>query len=106
MDQLFEPEEAPPEAGAWETTSGPLAARMRPRTLDDFVGQELARRVRVLELAGVDPAAPLDDQVAQQRDVGRRAAESDQPEASPFAQDGGQRHAHGARPYRRGGRAP
>jgi hypothetical protein len=38
--------------------------------------------------------------------VRRRAAEADQPEAPPFAQDGGQRHAHGARPYRRTGRSP
>ena len=37
MDQLFEPEEARPDAPALD---GPLAARMRPRTLDDFVGQE------------------------------------------------------------------
>src|SRR5215204_5568638 len=37
MDQLFEPEEAPPEAAPLD---GPLAARMRPRALDDFVGQE------------------------------------------------------------------
>jgi putative ATPase len=37
VDQLFEPEEARPEAPPLD---GPLAARMRPRTLDDFVGQE------------------------------------------------------------------
>jgi putative ATPase len=40
MDQLFEPEQpegARPEAAPLD---GPLAARMRPRTLDDFVGQE------------------------------------------------------------------
>src|SRR5215218_5497936 len=40
MDQLFQPEEpdeARPEAPPLD---GPLAARMRPRTLDDFVGQE------------------------------------------------------------------
>src|SRR5919108_4840046 len=37
MDQLFEPEEARPEEPALD---GPLAARMRPRTLDEFVGQE------------------------------------------------------------------
>jgi putative ATPase len=37
MDQLFEPEEARPEAPAID---GPLAARMRPLALDDFVGQE------------------------------------------------------------------
>ncbi len=40
MDQLFEAE--PPEEGRPEPppVDGPLAARMRPRTLDDFVGQE------------------------------------------------------------------
>jgi putative ATPase len=40
VDQLFqpeEPEESHPDATALD---GPLAARMRPRTLDDFVGQE------------------------------------------------------------------
>jgi putative ATPase len=43
VDTLFEPEPEPeaddprPEA---PPTDGPLAARMRPRTLDDFVGQE------------------------------------------------------------------
>ena len=37
MDQLFEPEEAEPEAPPLD---GPLAARMRPRTLDGFVGQQ------------------------------------------------------------------
>jgi putative ATPase len=37
VDQLFEPEDARPEAPPLD---GPLAARMRPRTLDDFVGQE------------------------------------------------------------------
>src|SRR5215218_4814945 len=43
VDTLFEPEPDPeaddprPEA---PPTDGPLAARMRPRTLDDFVGQE------------------------------------------------------------------
>ena len=39
MDQLFEPEpeETRPEPPALD---GPLAARMRPRALDDFVGQE------------------------------------------------------------------
>jgi putative ATPase len=37
VDQLFEPEEARPDEPALD---GPLAARMRPRALDDFVGQE------------------------------------------------------------------
>ena len=40
MDQLFEPE--PPEEGrpAPPPLDGPLAARMRPTALDEFVGQE------------------------------------------------------------------
>jgi putative ATPase len=37
VDQLFQPEE-PEDLGP--ALDGPLAARMRPRTLDDFVGQE------------------------------------------------------------------
>jgi putative ATPase len=36
MDRLFDPPEKRPEA----RTDGPLAARMRPRTLEEFVGQE------------------------------------------------------------------
>src|SRR5919109_3687853 len=36
MDRLFDPPEKPPET----SSDGPLAARMRPRTLDEFVGQE------------------------------------------------------------------
>ena len=43
MDTLFEPEQEPerdePRAEP-PPLDGPLAARMRPRTLDDFVGQE------------------------------------------------------------------
>ena len=43
MDTLFEPEQEPerdePRAEP-PPVSGPLAARMRPRSLDDFVGQE------------------------------------------------------------------
>jgi len=40
MDQLFEPE--PPDEGrpGAPPADGPLAARMRPTTLDEFVGQE------------------------------------------------------------------
>jgi putative ATPase len=37
LDQLFEPEEARPDEPELD---GPLAARMRPRTLADFAGQE------------------------------------------------------------------
>jgi putative ATPase len=40
MDTLFEQREAPPGGGAADAASGlPLAARVRPRMLDDFVGQ-------------------------------------------------------------------
>src|SRR3978361_105867 len=37
MERLFDPPEEEPAA---EMTDGPLAARMRPRRLDEFVGQE------------------------------------------------------------------
>jgi putative ATPase len=37
MGRLFDPPEKPPERAP---SGGPLAARMRPRTLDEFVGQE------------------------------------------------------------------
>jgi putative ATPase len=43
MDQLFEPEGARPQSDPRPEpppADGPLAARMRPRTLADFVGQE------------------------------------------------------------------
>ena len=39
MGRLFDPPEKPPER-APSGGGGPLAARMRPRTLDEFVGQE------------------------------------------------------------------
>jgi putative ATPase len=39
MERLFDAPQEEPEAPA-EPAGGPLAARMRPRTLDDFVGQE------------------------------------------------------------------
>jgi len=40
MSRLFEPEDAAPSAAPAERRdSGPLAARMRPRTLDEVVGQ-------------------------------------------------------------------
>jgi putative ATPase len=43
MQRLFDPPEEPPPGGdgpAPPPTDGPLAARMRPRRLEDFVGQE------------------------------------------------------------------
>src|SRR4051794_7430399 len=40
MERLFDtPEEEPAPAGAPEPGDGPLAARMRPRSLDEYVGQ-------------------------------------------------------------------
>jgi putative ATPase len=38
MDRLFDPPDRGPDRGG--ETDGPLPARMRPRTLDEFVGQE------------------------------------------------------------------
>ena len=52
-------------------------------------GEQLAGGVGVLELARVEPAAAVDDEVAQQRDVRRRPAEADQAQAPPLAQHGG-----------------
>jgi putative ATPase len=40
MDQLFQPEEPKETRPEAPGLDGPLAARMRPRELDDFVGQE------------------------------------------------------------------
>ena len=43
MERLFDPPEEPPSGGGGPgdpPPDGPLAARMRPRRLDDFVGQE------------------------------------------------------------------
>ena len=40
MDQLFQPEEPAEPRPAAPPLDGPLAARMRPRSLDEFVGQE------------------------------------------------------------------
>ena len=40
MDQLFDsPEERPRAESASPPADGPLAARMRPRTLEEYVGQ-------------------------------------------------------------------
>src|ERR671916_2092364 len=40
MDQLFQPEEPEEARPRAPPLDGPLAARMRPRTLDDYVGQD------------------------------------------------------------------
>ena len=39
-EQLFETGERPADAGACRRDGAPLAVRMRPRALDDLVGQE------------------------------------------------------------------
>ncbi len=56
-------------------------------------GQQAAGRVRVLEGASVHPALSLDDELAQERDVGRRAAEPGEADARPLAGDPRKRHA-------------
>ena len=50
---------------------------------------------RVLEVARVDPPAPLHAEFAQQRDVRGRPAEADAPDPPPLARDRRQRRAHG-----------
>ena len=50
-------------------------------------GQQPAGRVGVLEVPAVDPLPVLDAQFAQQRDVRGRAAEADDADASPLAED-------------------
>jgi len=89
-------ERASPPADALRAVDGELRRR-RPR-------EQLCGRVRILELPGVDPAASLDAQLAQERHVGRRPAESDDAQAPPLARDRAQadpfpRHstAHGVR---------
>src|SRR5262249_3713451 len=47
-------------------------------------GKKVARRDRVLELVGVEPAAPIDAEPSQQRDVGGRATEAGAPDAPPL----------------------
>src|SRR4051794_35715397 len=39
MERLFEPADAPQGRTSVPAHEGPLAVRMRPRTLDEFVGQ-------------------------------------------------------------------
>src|ERR1700733_9250094 len=40
MDRLFGQDEAPAAAGSATLPDAPLATRMRPRTLEEFVGQD------------------------------------------------------------------
>jgi hypothetical protein len=51
-----------------------------------WAGQQVGCGDRVLELAVIEPAAARDAQLAQQRDVRRRAAEADAPDAPPLTQ--------------------
>ena len=53
-------------------------------------GQQAAGGERVLELARVDPAPPVDGQIAQQRDVRGRPAEAEHADAAPLAGHGGE----------------
>ena len=57
-------------------------------------GQQAAGGVGVLERARVHPAAALDDQPPQQRDVRRRAAEAGEADPRPLAGDPRERHAN------------
>ena len=66
-------------------------------------GQQAAGGERVLELARVDPLAPLDGQIAQQRDVRGRPAEAEHADAAPLASHRGKGGEwHGPHTYRNG----
>ncbi len=72
-----------------------------PRAVDRELGrgragEEVARGDRVLELDRREPAAPLDAEAAEERDVRRRPAEPDAPDPAPFRQHDRQRR-RGAR---------
>ena len=56
MERLFDPPEEEPAA---EPLDGPLAARMRPRRLEEFVGQEhlLGERLRAARALAGSPAS-------------------------------------------------
>jgi len=92
------------EAGEHEREPAHQRARRAaepPRAVDRELrrrrpGQQVARRDRVLELDRRQPPPALDAEVAEERDVRRRAAEADAPEPPPLAQDGA-----GGRPHRR-----
>ncbi len=57
--------------------------------------EEVARRERVLELGVGEPAAALDAELAQERDVGRGASEADEADAAPRPDDGAERGSDG-----------
>jgi hypothetical protein len=79
--------------GTIVTDSGSERCQTEPRLADAPTGRRATERVdgvvvdRVLELAVIEPAAACDAQLAQQRDVRRRAAEADAADAPPLAQD-------------------
>ena len=72
---------------------GAGAAAQPPGAVDGQLGggragHQVADRDGVLELPGVQPAPPLDAQLAQQPDVRGRAAEPDAADPTPFPQHG------------------
>ncbi len=73
--------------------SGP--ASQPPRTEDGQLrrrrpGQQVAGGDGVFELGGRHPLPVVHAQLAQESDVGRRAAEPDAPDPAPLTSDGGQ----------------
>ena len=77
MERLFDP---PEEERTEEPADGPLAARMRPRTLEEFVGQEhlLGRGLGAARVARVGPAA-LDGALRAARAPARRRSRGSPP---------------------------
>ena len=59
-------------------------------------GKEVARGDGILELGGLEPAVALDAELAEQRDVRRRAAEADASDAAPLPRHRRQTHRHAA----------
>jgi hypothetical protein len=83
-------EPRPDEADAADERPEPAA--QPPRAEDGELrrsraGEEVARGDRVLEVARREPAAPLDAQLPEQRDVRRRPPEADAPDSTPLARD-------------------
>ena len=80
MDQLFDTGEPPRGRTAVPPEQGPLAARMRPRTLDEFVGQEhvLGAGSRAAHGDRAGPAA-LDGPLRAARQRARRRSRGSSP---------------------------
>jgi len=66
-------------------------------------GQQVGGGDGVLEVVRLEPPAPVDAEVSQQRDVGRWAAEADAADPAPFLQDRQQRRPGRLRLFRRAG---